>query len=114
MTERAVMGISFEEIVARPGWLENEIRAATKKLADTSRAKIVSAEPLVLLSGKSFDEVRQKIAARIEKFHKENPLLPGMSREELRSSLGRRVREATFRPAPDELLAPKQLEAQGD
>src|SRR6266404_4795428 len=114
MTERAVMGITFEEIVARTGWLENEIRAATKKLADTSRAKIVSAEPLVLLSGKSFDEVRQKIAARIEKFHKENPLLPGMSREDLRSSLGRRVREETFRAALDELLAQKKLETHGE
>src|SRR6266849_1485630 len=114
MTERAVLGITFEEIVARTGWLENEIRAAAKKLADTARAKIVSAEPLTLLAAKSFDEVRQKIAARIEKFHKENPLLPGMSREDLRSSLGRRVRPETFRAALDELLAQKKLETQGE
>src|SRR6266851_3988622 len=92
MTDRAVLGISFLEIVARTGWLENEIHATTQKLAGSGRIKIVSAEPLVLLSGESFNEVRQKIAARIEKFHKENPLLPGISREDLRSSLGRRVR----------------------
>jgi selenocysteine-specific elongation factor len=114
MIERAVLGITFGEIVARSGWLENEIRAAAKKLADTGRAKNVSAEPLILLSAKSFDEVRQKIAARIEKFHKENPLLPGMSREDLRSSIGRRVREETFRAALDELLAQKKLEAHGE
>jgi selenocysteine-specific elongation factor len=109
-----VLGITFEEIVARTGWLENEIRATAKKLADTARAKIVSAEPLILLAAKNFDEVRQKIAARIEKFHKENPLLPGMSREDLRSSLGRRVREENFRAALDELLAQKKLEAHGE
>jgi selenocysteine-specific elongation factor len=114
MTERAVLGITFEEIVARTGWLENEIRATAKKLADTARAKIVSAEPLTLVAAKNFDEVRQKIAARIEKFHKENPLLPGMSREDLRSSLGRRVREETFRAALDELLTQKKLEAHGE
>jgi selenocysteine-specific elongation factor len=114
MTERALLGIGFEEIIARTGWLENEIRATAKKLADIGRAKIVSAEPLILLSAKSFNEAGQKIAARIEKFHKENPLLPGISRENLRASLGRRVRPETFRAVLDELLAQKKLEAQGE
>jgi selenocysteine-specific elongation factor len=114
MTERALLGIGFEEIVSRTGWLENEIRATAKKLADIGRAKIVSAEPLILLSAKSFNEAGQKIAARIEKFHKENPLLPGISRENLRTSLGRRVRPETFRAVLDELLAQKKLEAHGE
>jgi len=114
MTERAVLGIGVEEIIARTGWLEDEIETAAKKLADTGRAKIVSSEPLVLLSRKSFDEVRQKVAVRVEKFHKENPLLPGIAREDLRSSLGRRVRPETFRAALDDLVAQKKLETQGE
>jgi selenocysteine-specific elongation factor len=114
MAERAVLGMGLEEITARTGWLEDEIRSLAKTLADTGRAKIVSAEPLLLLSGKTFDEVRQKIAAKIEKFHTENPLLPGISREDLRSSVGRRVRPETFRAALDDLLAQKKLEAQGE
>jgi selenocysteine-specific elongation factor len=67
-----------------------------------------------LLSQKNFDEVRQKIAARIEKFHKENPLLPGISREDLRSSLGKRVRPETFRAVLDDLLAQKKVETHGE
>jgi selenocysteine-specific elongation factor len=114
MAERALLGISLEEITARTGWLDGEIRDAAKHLADAGRAKIVSADPLVLLSAKTFAEVGQKIAAKIEKFHKENPLLPGISREDLRSSLGRRVRSQTFRAALDDLLAQKKLEAQGE
>src|SRR5216684_761141 len=114
ITGRAVLGISFQEIVARTGWLEDEISAAAKKLAESGRIRIVSAEPLVLLSGRTFDEVRQKVTVRVEKFHKENPLLPGITREDLRSSLGRRVRPETFRAALDELLAQKKLETQGE
>jgi selenocysteine-specific elongation factor len=68
----------------------------------------------MLLSAKSFAEVRLKIAARVEKFHKENPLLPGISREDLRSSLGRRVRAETFRAALEELLTQQKLEASGE
>jgi len=114
MADRAVLGINLEEITARTGWLEDEIRATAKHLADAGRIKIVSAEPVVLLSRKTFDEVRQKIAAKVEKFQKENPLLPGITREDLRSSLGRRVRPETFRAALDDLLAQKKLEAQGE
>jgi selenocysteine-specific elongation factor len=114
MTERALLGLTFDEITARTGWLDTDIRNTARKLADAGRVKVVSAEPLILLSAKTFDEVRQKIAARVEKFHKENPLLPGISREDLRSSLGRHVRPETFRAALEELLAQRKLEAHGE
>jgi selenocysteine-specific elongation factor len=114
MTERALLGLTFDEIVARTGWLDNEIAASTKSLISAGRAKNISAEPLILLAGRVFDEVRHKINLRVEKFHKENPLLPGISREDLRSSLGRRVRPESFRAALDDLLTQKKLEAQGE
>jgi selenocysteine-specific elongation factor len=114
MTERAILGLTFEETLARTGWLADEVAAAAKSLMDTGRAKSISAAPLILLAGRAFDDVRQKIHSRMEKFHKENPLLPGMSREDLRSSLGRRVRPEAFRAALDDLLADRKLEAQGE
>ena len=114
MTERAVLGLTLEEIVARTGWTADEITATAKNLLTTGRVIAISAEPLVLLAKKSFDDVQQKIASRIEKFHKENPLIPGISREDLRSSLGRRVRPEAFRTALDSLLAQKKLDVQGE
>ncbi len=80
MTERAVLGLRFEDIVARTGWREGEILSIAKKLADTGLAKCVST----------------------------------VTREDLRSSLGRRVRPETFRTALDDLLAQKKLETQGE
>ena len=114
MVERTPAGLAFAEIVARAGWLENEIRDAAKKVSDSGRVKSVTHEPLLLVPGKTFAEVRQKIAARVEQFHKENSLLPGISREDLRSYLGRRVKAETFRAALEELVAQKKLELQGD
>jgi len=114
MTDRALLGLTFEEIVARTGWMENEIREAARKLSAAGRVKGVSAEPLVLVSGKLFEEVRKKITEKVEKFHKENLLLPGIPREDLRASLGKRVRTETFRAALDELVAQKKLEAPGE
>ena len=114
MTERAVLGLGFEEIVARTGWTEKEIQGAVEKLHGTGRVRTVSSEPLVLVSGKWFEEVRKKITERVDKFQKENPLLPGISREDLRASLGKRVRSETFRAALEELAAQKKLEARGE
>ncbi|HEY6946790.1 MAG TPA: selenocysteine-specific translation elongation factor [Candidatus Acidoferrum sp.] len=114
MTERAILGIGHEEIVARTAWMDLEIRDAAKKLCDAGRVKSVSTEPLVLVSEKVFTEVRRKILEKVEKFQKENPLVPGISREDLRASLGKRVRAETFRAALEELAAQKRLEAPGE
>jgi selenocysteine-specific elongation factor len=114
MTERAILGLSYEEIVARTAWTDHEIRARAKKLSEAGGVKAVSAEPLVLVSGRVFEEVRKKILEKVEKFQKENPLLPGMQREDLRARLGRRVRSETFRAALDELIAQNKLDAPGE
>jgi selenocysteine-specific elongation factor len=114
MTDRAILGLGYEEIVARTGWTEKEIQAALEELHGGGRVRIVSNEPLVLVSGKLFEEVRKKITEKAERFQKENPLLPGIPREDLRTSLGKRVRTETFRAALEELVAQKKLDAQGE
>jgi len=114
MTERALLGLAFEEIVARTGWFDQEIRQVAQNLVAAGGTKIVSAEPLILLGRKVFDDVRRKIAERVERFHKENPLSPGIAREDLRANLGRRVRAETFRAALDELAGEKKLDVQGE
>jgi selenocysteine-specific elongation factor len=114
MTERAVLGLGYEEIVARTGWTEKEIQGALQKLHGTARVRIVSSEPLMLVSGRLFEDVRKKTTEKVERFQKENPLLPGISREDLRASLGKRVRSETFRAALDELVAQRKLDAPGE
>jgi len=114
MTERALLGLGQEELVARTAWTEKEITSALEKVSQTGMAKPVSMEPLVLVSGKLFEEVGRKITEKVAKFQKENPLLPGIAREELRASLGKRVRPETFRAVLENLAAQKKLDVQGE
>ena len=114
MTERAPGGLAIGEIVARTGWLEKEIRETVLALSAAAKVKVVSKEPLLLMSTPRFEELRRSITDRVEKFHKENPLLPGISREDLRASLGRRLRPDAFRTALEELAAQKKVELQGE
>jgi selenocysteine-specific elongation factor len=123
MAERAALvpvsgklstGLVMEEMVARTGWLEKEIRETVQRLAAAERLKIVASEQLMVVARKAFGEVSGKISAMIERFHKENPLLPGMAREDLRASLGRRVSAETFRAALEELAVEKKIELLGE
>ena len=114
MVERNILGVRAQEIVPRTGWLEAEVRATADNLAKNAAIRPVSKEPLLLLAETVFQETAKKLFARIEIFHKENPLLPGIPREELRAALGRRVRTEAFRAALEELAKQNKITLQGE
>jgi selenocysteine-specific elongation factor len=114
LVDRNILGIGMQEVIARAGWLETEVKAASEALAKAATVRIVCAEPLLLLAENTFQEVSKKLLARVEAFHKENPLLPGAPREELRAAAGRRVRTETFRAALEELVRQNNVTLQGE
>ena len=114
LVERSLFGLSQSEISARAGWTDAEIKRTVAELAAAKRIRVIPAEPPLLYTRTSFEELLKKIAERVERFHKENPLQPGIPREELRASLARRLRPEIFRAALDELAAQKKIELQGE
>ena len=113
MIDRSRTGITSTEIAARTGWIDKEIHDAAQKLFTTSRAKNV-ADPLLLVSAVLYEDTRKKILVRVEQFHRTNPLSPGITREDLRTGLGRLVRTETFRAVLAELAAAKKIDVQGE
>jgi selenocysteine-specific elongation factor len=114
MVERAPMGLPYEEIAAHTGWRETEIQKTIKDLSSTQVVKSIGEERPLLITGGIFESLRGAITEKIERFHRENPLTPGITREELRSSIGRRVKPEVFRAALADLTAQKKLEVQGE
>ncbi len=113
MIDRSRTGITQSEIVSRTGWLDAEIQAPAQKLITANRAKNVS-DPLLLVSATLYDDTRKKILARVEQFHRANPLSLGVTREDLRAGLGRLVRPDTFRAALADLAAAKKIDVHGE
>jgi selenocysteine-specific elongation factor len=114
MAGRAPQGLLAADVVARTGWPEREIQEESLKLAAAGKLRRVSEQPAVLMAGNLFGELCERIFARVERFHKENPLLPGIAREELRAKEGRRVRPETFRASLEELVARGRIELAGE
>jgi selenocysteine-specific elongation factor len=114
MTERATLGLAWDELLARTGWTEREAREAIQQELASKRLVSVSDEPAILVPAKLFERVQTQILEKVAKFQKDNPLLPGIAREDLRASLGRRVRPETFRAALAAIAAQKKLDVQGE
>jgi selenocysteine-specific elongation factor len=114
MAERNILGITGEEIIVRTGWIEAEVQSAAKTLAGKNLIRMVSNEPLILIGEALFAEIGKKLLARVERFHKDNPLLPGITREELKASLGRRVRPETFAAGLRMLIEQMKITVQGE
>ena len=114
LTERSLFGLRQSEIPARTGWTNTEIQETIRSLVDTKRIRQIPAEPPIFFAIASFDHLVKTIFDRVERFHKENPLQPGIAREELRANLARRLRLEIFRAALEELAAQKKIELQGE
>ncbi len=95
-------GASATELAARLGRAESEIEAAAKSARRAGRW---------LVDAEWFQAARQRIVGRVRDFHKSNPLLPGIARQDLRG------KDLADCPAMvfDALLADrKELTAEGD
>ncbi len=114
MVARAPMGLRYEDIWAHTGWPESAISESLKTLSLAGSVKIVGDERRMLVSGAGFADLTQKIFEAVEHFQRENPLVPGMMREDLRARVGRRVRPEVFRAALTGLTAQRKLESQGE
>jgi selenocysteine-specific elongation factor len=114
MAERSALGLTSEEVVAHTAWSETEARDTISQERGMGKLRLVSEEPVVLLPAALFERVEAQLLEKVAKFQKDNPLLPGISREDLRARLGRRVRTETFRAALASLAATKKLEVHGE
>ena len=79
-------GLSSAEIIARTAWLDEEYDHAVQALEQNGAAVKVLDSPTWLVHRDPFRAALNRVAAFLEQFHKQNPLLPGAPKEALRGS----------------------------
>jgi selenocysteine-specific elongation factor len=106
-------GLSLAQIVARTGWTEADVRQAAAKPVEGKRLRVVSAQPWTIASAKSVADCAAVLRKAIEDFHRANPLLPGIPKQELRGRAGKTSAEI-FLTALDDLVKAGALAISGD
>ena len=113
LVEAAPRGLTLPEIVARTGWIEAETRATADKLAAAKRVTILGGAPVVVAPVQAVTACAGAIRKAVETFHRANPLLPGIPKQELRARAGR-ARVEMFEAALNDLVAARALVVTGD
>jgi selenocysteine-specific elongation factor len=113
LVEATPRGLTFAEIVARTGWTDTEARVATQKLAVEKRVRILVTEPLLVVSAQMVAHSAAAIRKAVEAFHRANPLVPGIPKQELRARAGD-ARIEIFEAALGDLVKARALAITGD
>jgi selenocysteine-specific elongation factor len=102
-------GISTSQLVAETGWTKSAIEA---QLAPTMRAGNVVAAGARFLHLPALEALKASIVSAALGFHKKNPLVGGISKEELRAQVG--ASPEVFEAVALMLVREKKLEMIGD
>ncbi len=107
-------GLAMAQIVARLGWLEAEVRDAAARLEQAGKLRVVAQQPLVIASAASLAECAGRMHAELDAFHRANPLVEGIPKEDLRARAAAEVRPELFRAALEALVAEGSVVVAGD
>jgi len=113
LLESSSRALGPKEIRSRTGWLDSETDEAARALASKKHARVIREKPLLVASAQAFGALIERIRRVVEEFHRANPLLPGIPKQDLRARAGS-ISEEVFIAALDDLVRSKGLAVSGD
>jgi selenocysteine-specific elongation factor len=105
-------GSTLANLVMRTGWSEEEIRKTAEALAAERRLRI--SQPFVAVSPAVVAACANRLGNEVERFHRANPLLEAISKEDLRTRCASALRPEIFRAALEDAVAAGKLAVAGD
>ena len=106
---RAEDGLLLSEAVAETGWTETRLQEVAEQLAREGR---ILRSGSLLVSQKDVEQATEDVRFVLERFHNQNPLAPGISREELREKSA--LSSASFELVLKLLTESGKAEVQGE
>ena len=103
------LGISISRLSAETGWTRSVVEA---QLAPLLRAGAVMGAGDLLLHAPALEELKSQVVSAAADFQKKNPLVGGISKEELRSRVD--TSPSLFEAVATMLVRDKKLEVAGD
>jgi selenocysteine-specific elongation factor len=88
-------------LVARTGWLPDEVLRVARTLETQNRATLLGRPPSALVCRPLLERLTKRVVEQLEKFHAANPLMVGIPKEDLRAKI---AGGPTHGPLPSPLL----------
>ncbi len=113
LRERGTAGLTFDELAVRLGTFGKQLKKVLTIPLSSRKMVVVDSTTQRYLAKSVSDEVEQSLLEALGKYHQENPLQVGLSKEEIRSGQGRKVDQKVFHFCLSELQK-KHLVVQED
>jgi selenocysteine-specific elongation factor len=113
LLDATTRSLGIADVIARTGWVEPEITATAKTLAEKRRLRIIADQPLMLASVEAMAICTSALRDVVDAFHRENPLLPGIPKQDLRGRAGNPSQEL-FEASLGDLLRAGTVGVSGD
>jgi selenocysteine-specific elongation factor len=107
VSSRGTRGISIADAVARTAWAPSEIKSTASQIPE-----ILQIDDL-LVSATALEQIHEAMVSKLDAFHKQNSLVAGMGKEELREHLPSHS-SLVFERLLQEASKAKQIELAGD
>lgn len=89
-------GLTFDELGIRLGLFSKHLKKALADPLSNKQILIVDSASQRYVAKKTTDEVEKVVVEGLQKYHAENPLQNGLSKEELRSGISRQINTKVF------------------
>ncbi|MBI4474632.1 MAG: selenocysteine-specific translation elongation factor, partial [Acidobacteria bacterium] len=107
--EAGLNAVEVAHLVGRFGLVPSKARERLGSLAKAGKLRILSENPLAVVSAAAFKQAAEKASAEVKKFHQENPLVQGIGREELRGRVFADASNLLFQAVLDKLIADRKI-----
>jgi len=109
VSEAGPSGFETGHLVTRLGLIPSAAREALDGLVRTGPARIIADVPFTIASAELFDQLASEASETVRAFHKKEPLVKGIGREELKARVFPTASAAFFRAVVDDLVSRKVL-----
>jgi len=100
--------VDLSHLVAGLGLSPQHVREALTALTKSGRIRTVSENPMTVVSVAAFKGAEERAVAEVQRFHRTNPLVQGIGREELRARFDG-MTGGLFQAMLDKLAADKKI-----
>jgi selenocysteine-specific elongation factor len=109
IARHGMSGLTIADAIAETGWTAKRVHAVVLSIRDQGQIVRTAGR---LVSAKSFAEACAQAVEAVTVFQRKNPLVPGVSREELREQLG--LSAEILSAALEKLIAENRLQVSGE
>jgi selenocysteine-specific elongation factor len=113
MLGRHNRGLTTSEVLAQTGWTENQIQKTIEKLVGAGQVKVLAEQPPMIVSVETLAQSSAALKTVIDDFHRANPLLPGIPKQDLIGRI-RSSRPEIVEAALGEMVRAKAVVISGD